>query len=63
MEKGSGKGGKKGKVEIGFIPGRSFVGRIMECGWDVKDGEAGKRGEWVVGLVDLRKVCEDGKVL
>jgi hypothetical protein len=58
-EKGtpSRKSGKRSKVEVGFIPGRSFVGRVMECGYEVKGGEGGKRGEWVVGLVDLRKVC------
>ncbi|RDB15652.1 hypothetical protein Hypma_003990 [Hypsizygus marmoreus] len=38
---------------VGYIPGRSFVGRILECGWEVED-EA-KRGDWVVGLLDLKK--------
>ena len=40
---------------VGYIPGRSFVGRILECGWEVSE-EEGKRGDWVVGLLDVRKV-------
>ncbi|KAJ6516392.1 hypothetical protein C8R45DRAFT_889993 [Mycena sanguinolenta] len=39
---------------VGFIPGRSFVGRVLECGWEVRD-EIARRGEWVVGLMDIRK--------
>ncbi|KAF7354878.1 hypothetical protein MSAN_01402300 [Mycena sanguinolenta] len=39
---------------VGFIPGRSFVGRVLECGWEVRD-EVARRGEWVVGLLDIRK--------
>ncbi|KAJ7667543.1 hypothetical protein DFH06DRAFT_983356 [Mycena polygramma] len=39
---------------VGFIPGRSFVGRVLECGWEVRD-EVVRRGEWVVGLLDIRK--------
>ncbi|KAF9004727.1 hypothetical protein BDQ17DRAFT_409584 [Cyathus striatus] len=42
------------KAEVGFIPGRSFVGRVLECGWDVRE-EVVRRGEWVVGLLDVRK--------
>jgi len=38
----------------GYIPGRSFVGRILECGWEVSE-EEGKRGDWVVGLLDVKK--------
>ncbi|KAF9042540.1 hypothetical protein BDZ89DRAFT_1203082, partial [Hymenopellis radicata] len=38
----------------GFVPGRSFVGRVLECGWEVKD-EVARKGEWVVGLLDVRK--------
>ncbi|KAJ7067885.1 hypothetical protein C8F01DRAFT_1116108 [Mycena amicta] len=41
-------------AQAGFIPGRSFVGRVMECGWEVRD-EAARRGEWVIGLLDVRK--------
>jgi hypothetical protein len=40
---------------LGYIPGRSFVGRVLECGWDVRD-EVVRKGEWVVGLLDVRKV-------
>ncbi|KAJ7672823.1 hypothetical protein B0H17DRAFT_1208536 [Mycena rosella] len=39
---------------VGFVPGRSFVGRVLECGWEVRD-EVVRRGEWVVGLLDVRK--------
>ena len=42
-------------AEVGFIPGRSFVGRVLEVGWELGD-EVVKKGEWVVGLVDVRKV-------
>lgn len=41
--------------EVGFVPGRSFVGRVLECGWEVRD-EFIRKGEWVVGLLDMRKV-------
>ncbi|KAJ7727920.1 hypothetical protein B0H16DRAFT_247074 [Mycena metata] len=41
-------------AQVGFIPGRSFVGRVLECGWEVRD-EVVRRGEWVVGLLDIRK--------
>lgn len=40
---------------VGYIPGRSFVGRILECGWEVGE-ELGRKGDWVAGLLDLRKV-------
>ena len=50
---GGGKG--KEKVDVGFIPGRSFVGRVLECGWEVAQEDV-KKGEWVVGLLDVRKV-------
>lgn len=39
----------------GFIPGRSVVGKVIEIGWDVK-GDVCKRGEWVIGLLDVKKV-------
>ncbi|KAJ7229089.1 hypothetical protein GGX14DRAFT_346422 [Mycena pura] len=42
------------RPQVGFIPGRSFVGRVLECGWEVCD-EVARRGEWVVGLLDVRK--------
>ncbi|KAF8966437.1 hypothetical protein BDZ97DRAFT_1807914 [Flammula alnicola] len=41
-------------ADVGYIPGRSFVGRVLECGWDVSD-EVVRKGEWVVGLLDVRK--------
>ncbi|KAH9853945.1 hypothetical protein C2E23DRAFT_727655 [Lenzites betulinus] len=49
-------GGSKGigGGKAGFIPGRSFVGKVVECGWAVS-AEVCKRGEWVVGLLDVRK--------
>lgn len=40
---------------VGYIPGRSFVGRVLECGWGVED-DIVKKGDWVVGLLDIRKV-------
>ncbi|KAG6879418.1 hypothetical protein C0992_002792 [Termitomyces sp. T32_za158] len=39
---------------MGYIPGRSFVGRVLECGWEVRE-EVIKKGDWVIGLLDLRK--------
>jgi hypothetical protein len=55
----AGGGGSGGQLTppagVGYIPGRSFVGRVLECGWDVGD-EVGKRGDWVVGLLDVKKV-------
>jgi len=39
----------------GFIPGRSFVGRAIEIGWEVR-GDIVKKGEWVVGLTEVKKV-------
>ncbi|KAJ6627370.1 hypothetical protein B0H10DRAFT_1994147 [Mycena sp. CBHHK59/15] len=41
-------------AQVGFVPGRSFVGRVLECGWEVRE-EVAKRGEWVVGLLDVRR--------
>jgi hypothetical protein len=43
------------KAEVGFIPGRSFVGRVVECGWEVGE-EVVKKNDWVVGLLDVKKV-------
>ncbi|TFK43073.1 hypothetical protein BDQ12DRAFT_674342 [Crucibulum laeve] len=50
------EGGKEQnhRAEVGYIPGRSFVGRVLECGWEVKE-EIVRKGEWVVGLLDVRK--------
>ena len=47
------------RADIGYIPGRSFVGRVLECGWDDRDEEV-KKGEWVVGLLDIKKVSVFG---
>ncbi|KAI1793028.1 hypothetical protein LXA43DRAFT_886421 [Ganoderma leucocontextum] len=47
---GKGIGGGK----AGFIPGRSFAGKVIECGWAVRE-EVCRRGEWVVGLLDVKK--------
>ncbi|KAJ7265906.1 hypothetical protein B0H12DRAFT_1100067 [Mycena haematopus] len=57
FEKDKDKDGKENghsAPQVGFIPGRSFVGRVLECGWEVRD-EVARRGEWVVGLLDIRK--------
>ena len=45
-----------GAKGAGFVPGRSIVGKAIEVGWDVK-GDVCKRGEWVVGLLDVKKAC------
>lgn len=37
----------------GFVPGRSFVGRAIECGFEVRNV---CKGDWVYGLLDLSKV-------
>ncbi|KAI0637678.1 hypothetical protein C8Q77DRAFT_1047354 [Trametes polyzona] len=51
----NGAGGKGiGGGKAGFIPGRSFVGKVVECGWAVS-AEVCRRGEWVVGLLDVKK--------
>jgi hypothetical protein len=47
---------KDKKPDLGFIPGRAFVGRVLEYGWQVRETEGGRRGEWVVGLGEVRKV-------
>ncbi|KZT12641.1 uncharacterized protein LAESUDRAFT_733278 [Laetiporus sulphureus 93-53] len=38
----------------GFVPGRSIVGKVMECGFEV-NSEVCRRGDWVLGLLDVRK--------
>lgn len=43
------------KPDVGYIPGRCFVGRVLECGWDVKE-EVIRKGEWAVGLLDVKKL-------
>jgi NADPH:quinone reductase-like Zn-dependent oxidoreductase len=42
------------KADVGFIPGRSFVGRVLECGWEVGE-EVMKKNDWVIGLLDVKK--------
>ncbi|KAI6098894.1 hypothetical protein EV401DRAFT_1878893 [Pisolithus croceorrhizus] len=39
---------------VGYIPGRSFVGRVLEAGWEVRE-DIVKRGDWVVGLASVQK--------
>ncbi|KAL0576273.1 hypothetical protein V5O48_005717 [Marasmius crinis-equi] len=50
----AGSNPKLKQPEVGFVPGRSFVGRIMEVGDEDTRG-AKKKGEWVVGLTDARE--------
>ena len=38
---------------FGFIPGRSFAGRVIETGYEVTTVV---KSDWVVGLLDARKV-------
>lgn len=40
------------RVDVDYILGRNFVGRVLECGWDVWNQE--RRG-WG-GVMDVRKV-------
>lgn len=47
----------KSKVQggggYGWVPGRSFVGRAVEVGFEVRNC---CKGDWVFGLLDLNKV-------
>lgn len=36
----------------GFVPGRSFAGRVVEAGWEVT---AVQKGDWICGLLELGK--------
>ncbi|KAG9015767.1 hypothetical protein FRB93_012332 [Tulasnella sp. JGI-2019a] len=36
----------------GFVPGRSFVGRVVEAGWEVTTVQ---KGDWVVGLMEFNR--------
>ncbi|KAL5508425.1 MSS1_2 [Sanghuangporus vaninii] len=36
----------------GFVPGRSFVGRVVEAGFEVNNVA---KGDWIIGLLDVRK--------
>ncbi|CAE6538000.1 unnamed protein product [Rhizoctonia solani] len=40
------------KGGYGFIPGRSFVGRVVECGFAVANVN---QGDWVIGLTEIRR--------
>lgn len=37
---------------FGYVPGRSFVGRVIECGWNVSTVA---KGDWVIGLTEVKK--------
>lgn len=51
LPSGSGSGGAGD--EYGFVPGRSFVGRAVEVGFEVRNC---CKSDWVFGLLDLAKV-------
>jgi NADPH:quinone reductase-like Zn-dependent oxidoreductase len=44
-----------GKGATCFVPGRGVLGRVVECGLEVSS-ETLKKGEWVIGLLDAKKV-------
>jgi hypothetical protein len=44
-----------GKGAISFVPGRGVMGRVVECGLEVQSDTL-KKGEWVIGLLDAKKV-------
>ncbi|KAI0002942.1 hypothetical protein BJV74DRAFT_561296 [Russula compacta] len=44
-----------GKGATGFVPGRGILGRVVECGLEVSSDTL-KKGEWVIGLLDAKKV-------
>ena len=44
-----------GKGATTFVPGRGVLGRVVECGLEVSS-ETLKKGEWVIGLLDAKKV-------
>jgi hypothetical protein len=48
---------ERGVADVGkFIPGRSFVGRLLVIGDDEKDLQ---RGDLVMGLLDIKKVSSE----
>ena len=56
-----------GKGAISFVPGRGVLGRVIECGLEVSSDTL-KKGEWVIGLLDAKKVrchrvCSPGVLL
>ena len=44
-----------GKGATNFVPGRGVLGRVVECGLEVSNDTL-KKGEWVIGLLDAKKV-------
>lgn len=40
---------------VGWVPGRSIVGRAVEIGSSLREGQV-RKGDWVVGLIDVHKV-------
>jgi NADPH:quinone reductase-like Zn-dependent oxidoreductase len=44
-----------GKGATTFVPGRGILGRAVECGLEVSS-ETLRKGEWVIGLLDAKKV-------
>jgi hypothetical protein len=44
-----------GKGATSFVPGRGVLGRVVECGLEVSS-DILKKGEWVIGLLDAKKV-------
>ena len=44
-----------GKGATSFVPGRGVLGRVVECGLEVSIDTL-KKGEWVIGLLDAKKV-------
>lgn len=58
LEVAAGSGGKASKSKnkaVGYIPGRSLVGRVVQCGWDVPS-DVCRKSDWVIASLDLRKV-------
>ncbi|TFK56256.1 hypothetical protein OE88DRAFT_1652920 [Heliocybe sulcata] len=47
-------GGGKGGKAVGYVPGRSLVGRAVEVGSSVREDTC-RRSDWVVGMLDVRK--------
>ncbi|KAG8953701.1 hypothetical protein FRC04_001905 [Tulasnella sp. 424] len=42
----------------GFVPGRAFVGKVLETGWEVNDVRS---GDWVMGLTELSTSTSSSK--
>ncbi|KAI0075398.1 hypothetical protein K474DRAFT_1396052 [Panus rudis PR-1116 ss-1] len=51
---GAGGSGSKASKAVGYIPGRSLVGRVVQCGWEVT-GDVCRKGDWVIALLSFRK--------